>query len=292
VLYLNASGFGPCAGVWSKVQGMAPLPKVELLKSYSVNEANVSSIPDDSLIDKIRKNKSGDLPIFLSSEVFRSIVSEYVTTEWIVFTHTLLDEVSTVLRAFITWVIESVNPLNVPGLKVYFEVGIECLLKSLAMDMSNESIKWLNNEVNPYTQNDYLIENVRKRQFANLESIIHTSKDSDGNISASLIENFILKNQAMSIDESMAEQMQIALAAYGKVASKRVIDSVPMIIERHGIATIPDRLRQLFSFVTDTELRSIMVENEGVAEERNRNEKLVDAMNKATQALEDLMMGI
>jgi hypothetical protein len=84
----------------------------------------------------------------------------------------------------------------------------------------------------------------------------------------------------------MAMEMQVALDAYGKLASKRIIDDVPMLITTAMIKPLADGLRAGMC-PTDAELRVLLEEAPEAAGLRRAVEQL-RAMEAAEAAFDGL----
>lgn len=65
-------------------------------------------------------------------------------------------------------------------------------------------------------------------------------------------------NEQKSIQNHIAEEMELILESYGKVSTKRMIDYVPMTIEIM-FSKLVNELRDSIKF-TDSELASLMTE--------------------------------
>ena len=83
-------------------------------------------------------------------------------------------------------------------------------------------------------------------------------------------------------------EMQVALEAYGKLASKRIIDDVPMLITAAMVAPLVDGLRQAVADQTDAELRALLEEAPEAAGRRRRAVEQFRAMEAAEAAFDAL----
>ncbi len=83
-------------------------------------------------------------------------------------------------------------------------------------------------------------------------------------------------------------EMQVALEAYGKLASKRIIDDVPMLITAAMITPIANDLRGGMC-PTDAELRVLLEEVPEAAGRRRRAAEQLRAMEAAEAAFDALL---
>jgi len=148
------------------------------------------------------------------------------------------------------------------------------------VDLSMESF--------PYTQNHYLFDSITKMRNVRLKNRILKMVEGKTSGIEAIIESAFSNVEKMSMEEHVAQEMQIVLNAYGKVAAKRVIDNVPMIIQKRS-RTLREELEKALQ-VTDEELSGLMVEDERtvrrVAADTAEKEKLDLAIKK----LEELRM--
>ncbi len=83
-------------------------------------------------------------------------------------------------------------------------------------------------------------------------------------------------------------EMQVALEAYGKLASKRIIDDVPMLITAAMITPLADGLRGCMC-PSDAELRVLLEEVPEAAGRRRRAAEQLQAMEAAEAAFDALL---
>ena len=155
---------------------------------------------------------------------------------------------------------------------------------------------YLFDEMDPYTQNHYLFENLSKKRSERLKKELcialgnapvlaapgktveaiqaNTMKQSN-----TIVEAVFERNQKKSIDEHVAEEMEAVLDAYGKVAMKRFIDLVPMSCRRIFRGS-PDAIRQAFDGIGDNELQSVLRDDRAFRQGHKEMELQVSEMEK------------
>ena len=87
----------------------------------------------------------------------------------------------------------------------------------------------------------------------------------------------------------MAEDMEIVLESYGKIATKRVIDRSPMIcweVFRSLVPTIQETLWKM----TDAELEQAMADTEEFSERHKALTEELEEMNKALNIFQSLLL--
>jgi len=86
--------------------------------------------------------------------------------------------------------------------------------------------------------------------------------------------------------DHMAFDMQIMLDSYGKVASKRVIDEIPMLLQsasRHLVESIKDSLT-----LPDSTIKAWLRESQEIEDSRKQIQDEISTMEAALTAFEDL----
>jgi gas vesicle protein len=166
------------------------------------------------------------------------------------------------------------------------EVCEECL----AAAQEQVSVVLAENET-PYTQNHYLFEIINKKRNEKLRRSIVRSFRPDvsyaGTNVIAVVDAAFSKNAKKSMLQHVAEEMQMALDAYGKVAAKRIIDDVPMAAQRMT-RTILMKIETRLMDVTDDTLKRIMRDQPKFEEEQRRAEEKVKKMDRAHKAVRKL----
>lgn len=251
---------------------------------YDVKIEDAMCTVDEILMDQIVLNNSGELPTFASPQVFKLLVENY-TSEWGSAVETLLADLSLILLAFMDWALTSMFPDILPELRGVMTQKAHTFLQN-QMSLLTRLIQDLRrNEQKPSTLNNYLIETVHKMRLQPLQQLLDSIEGTI--IDKRIIEGFISKHHGTSNNEYLAEEMRIALSAYGKVASKRFIDNVEQAVKIQGVVPLCNMFKELLA-VTDAELDSFMKEKPGVAGERRKWRDKLDKMEKAAAALEGL----
>jgi hypothetical protein len=130
-----------------------------------------------------------------------------------------------------------------------------------------EVAKSIDRERKPYTQDHYLFEKILQRsngwprtELKVALGLTGSSRDINSSAVLIIVEAVFDKNQRKSIDTHMAEQMEHAVDAYGKVVLKRFIDVIPQICW-YIIRSFPQQLEKDFRQINDEDLAKRMVDN-------------------------------
>jgi hypothetical protein len=156
-------------------------------------------------------------------------------------------------------------------------------------------------ESKPFTQNHYLYDCIQKRRNEPLKrrimAAMKASKVSTGIDSAAYsdalheqIEAIFQRSSLMSMEDHKLYDMEVILDAYGKVATKRIYDDVPMIA-KHMFEAFFDRCRPTMRAL-DSELDSKMIESSQVAVKRKQLKAKVQTLKFAERAVRDLNMSM
>jgi len=163
-------------------------------------------------------------------------------------------------------------------LSLIFQATITDLEKLLSMNHS------------PYTQNHYLFENIQKKRNQALQmKLIMMLENNKGDSAATvaIVKAAFNETSKMSMDDHVASEMQIFLDSYGKVAAKRIIDEVSMLLIRQ-INSIDDVIRSIINEVSDDQLRELMVEDSNQVRIYNQVLEEKTKMEIAFKAFKDL----
>jgi len=157
---------------------------------------------------------------------------------------------------------------------------------------------YIDDELDPYTQNHYLFENLANRRNRVLkESILLALQDGTTSHSDSaknkdaikmIVTSVFERNQKKSVDEHVAEEMEAVLELYGKVALKRVVDVVPMSC-RTIFRTAPDCIRQSLDEVTDTELACLMKDSDAFLQKHRELTLKQEELQKGLELLASVL---
>jgi hypothetical protein len=98
------------------------------------------------------------------------------------------------------------------------------------------------------------------------------------------------ENERMSIEDHVANEFQVILDAYGKVASKRIMDEVPMFVQKMVRNSVP-ALQQKLERITDVQLSQMMHESHDFVLKHRRASEMLARMNTAVAALRELHAG-
>ena len=173
-----------------------------------------------------------------------------------------------------------------PALKKFFLQRVERVVDEIFENCEREVD--LSAEIVPYSQNHYLFETILKMRNKRLRSKIMKMVAGKTTGVESIIDAAFSNEDKLSMEDHIAQEMQIVLSAYGKVAAKRVIDNVPMIIQKRTRAlqsALDDALQ-----VTDDELKSLIVEDERTVKKVKQDTAEKEKLDIAIKKLEKLHM--
>jgi len=235
----------------------------------------------------IEKNRTNDLPCFLSSSVFNLIVAHLVTESWTPLCFQLLKDRK---DAYLDLVRRAVSSASVYSrfsvLQTFFLQRVESVVDTVFDDAELEVD--LSAEIVPYSQNHYLFETIIKMRNKRLRSkIMKMVADKTSDIEK-VIDAAFSNEDKLSMEDHIAQEMQIVLSAYGKVAAKRVIDNVPMVIQKRTRSLLPalDKALQ----VTDEDLARFMVEDDRTVRKVKQDTEEKKKLDIAIKKLEELRM--
>ena len=250
------------------------------------------------LCDRIQHNRPYALPIFIDNRVFDSIVAEFISNQWTEPSLNLLKLTSKYMGSAAKQFIMQIKGIkSLPALLSFLEnISFETI-EELEKETERKLLEFVHREKVPYTQDHYLYENLSKLRSQRLmdevmQVIEGTSSNEDAAASShnlsTAVRNVFERNQKKSVDEHMAEEMQHALNAYGKVAFKRFTDTVPMIcIEIMQL--FPKKLHKCLSDITDDDIERNVSAPPVVLSRMKTLKEEVEVLGKNIKSIQNLM---
>lgn len=243
---------------------------------------------------ELKKNKNQDLDCFLSCQVFKQIIRKLIVDDCAPICEAFMKVSYDMLVKLSEKAVDLIFPENWPRLKHLVSKMLSELAEKRFEDTLAELQAKLSHEETPYSQNDYLYETIKKKRNDNLKNrllyVVGNMGDScSSSVVQQTIKSFFEQNEKMSIDDHNALEMEIILAAYGKVASKRLIDDIPMISAAffdHFFKTVRSALQ-----VSDKDLETFMKEPTHIANKRATLKKKIQDLIVAERAIDEFKMG-
>ncbi|CAB9530707.1 Interferon-induced GTP-binding protein [Seminavis robusta] len=246
----------------------------------------------------MKKNRTDELPVFVNSAAFQAIVMMCIDGEYVKPSQALVKEAHQLLLEATDDALSSSKQLKrFPSLQVLIRRKLTDKAAALAKRAEEQVEHFIEKERTPYTQDHYLFENLTKKRFepflAQLKNALGLgpSSISSDTMSKKSIESIVDavfdRNQRKSIDEHMAEDMQVTLDAYGKVALKRFIDGIPMECW-DMVRKFPEATKRALFEVTDRDIERCLVVSSTVERRRDELKVMVDDLGAGIDVLETL----
>ncbi|CAJ1965007.1 unnamed protein product [Cylindrotheca closterium] len=219
----------------------------------------------------IKMNRPYDLPIFINTEAFKGIVANLIDEDWRLPAEELLRYTSDLLVTATTDYIKSIRKIeSLPMLREFLLFTSSELVGTLMEESKAQLSQFINREQVPYRHD--LFENLSKLRSQRLmEELMSPIGTDHGHMQKPAIRSAVKlvfeQKQARSMDDHMAEEMQHALSAYGKVAEKRFVDTVPMICIE-VMQKYDRRLNDILSNVMESEIGRLVVASRTAARHR------------------------
>jgi hypothetical protein len=184
----------------------------------------------------------------------------------------------------------SVKLNRFPLLLAFLEDQISLKLTSIYQRTTTDLENLLDMNKSPYTQNHYLFENIQKQRNQPLKrKLIMMLENNKGDSAATvaIVKAAFDETSKMDMNDHEASEMQIFLDSYGKVAAKRIIDEVPMLLIKQT-NIICDVIRSIINEVSDDQLKELMMENLNQVRKYNQVMEEKSKMMIAYNAFEEL----
>ncbi|KAI2512897.1 Dynamin [Fragilaria crotonensis] len=249
------------------------------------------------LLSKIADNRTDDLPCFLNVDIFKSIVSDFIEEDWRPHCTMLINQTSDIVMAAVSESLQKPNEIErFPKLHALIKQKSSRGARALLIEAEKQVNDHLAMEKHPYTQDDVLLANIAAARHRGLKRELEVAlrlDQEDVNFDTAAIqtimEGVFERNRRKSVELHMAEDMEIVLESYGKIATKRVIDRSPMIcweVFRSLVPTIQDTLWN----ITDAELEQAMADTEEFTEKHKALTEELEEMNKALNIFQSLLL--
>jgi hypothetical protein len=249
------------------------------------------------LLTKIADNRTDDLPCFLNVDIFKSIVSDFIEEDWRPHCTMLINQTSDIVMAAVSESLQKPNEIErFPKLHALIKQMSGRGARALLIDAEKQVNDHLAMEKHPYTQDDVLLANIASARHRGLKRELEVAlrlDQEDVNFDTAAIqtimEGVFERNRSKSVELHMAEDMEIVLESYGKIATKRVIDRSPMICWEVFRSLVPTIQETLWN-ITDAELEQAMADTEEFTEKHKALTEELEEMNKALNIFQSLLL--
>jgi hypothetical protein len=247
---------------------------------------------------EIEENRTQDLACFLNIDEFNSVIRKFIKDDWEPRCYEFLGKAVKLLEDTATAAL-LVTRLGSQYQKLcsLIEISIADLIKDANESAKKEIAEHLTMEMYPYTQDHYLFENISRNRNKRLKEelercLLLTNKQSmTHDAIRAILEGTFNRNQGLSIDNHMAEEMGVMLEAYGKVCFKRVTDKTPMLCQKI-FRSISQNIADGLQGITDAELDMVMQKEPGVTRRYEEAKATVHEMDKAIIIFRELQTSL
>jgi hypothetical protein len=233
---------------------------------------------------------------FLNIDSFNSIVGEFVEQDWKPHAMRLLELTrETLIAAMDDAINASLAADRYPSLRTLVTQQCRKASQDILKQAHKQILAHFESEKHPYTQNKELFERIAagRQQKLQRELEIALKVDSEGVLGTRAIKaimDSVFEQQSLirSVDEQMAEEMEIVLDAYGSVATRRVVDRTPMICW-DVFRSLPSAIQDSLGRVADDALHKFMQEDPKFLKEHKEVTEQLKEMTKALEAFESMV---
>eukprot|EP00980_Cylindrotheca_fusiformis_P011603 scaffold2744_cov136-Cylindrotheca_fusiformis.AAC.20 len=242
------------------------------------------------LSEKIQQFRTDDLACFVNVDMFQHIVAEFVQEDWAPpcqkMLATLEDLLNDTLNAAIK---DNMEQSRFPLLKNMVETTCHKVARRLLEQASEQVREHLKvEEQHPYTQDEVLLNAMNEVRYENLRKDleIQLRLDQEGVVFdtmalKSLLDRVFQKHQRQNW---VAEQMELVLSCYGKVATQRVLDRTPQICWQ-AVRTLPKLLLEELGGVTDDILETCLWESPNSRKQYEQLQSQLEDLQRAMKVV-------
>ncbi|KAL3940118.1 MAG: hypothetical protein SGBAC_005279 [Bacillariaceae sp.] len=218
------------------------------------------------LHDKIQQFRTDDLACFVNVDMFQHIVAEFVQEDWAPPCRKMLKTLERIMEdTLFGAIVQNLEQSRFLLLKNMIETTCHKVSQRLlahAKEQVNDHLEV--EEQHPYTQDEVLLHAMNQSRYDNLKNDLELQLrlDQEGvvfdtNAIKNLLDRVFQKHEKQNW---MAEQMELVLSSYGKVATQRVLDRTPQICWQ-TVRTLPKVLLEELGSVTDDILETCLWES-------------------------------
>lgn len=187
------------------------------------------------LKERIAENRTDDLACFLNVDIFKNIIQDFIEADWRPHCVAFLEQLQDILQKTVQLAWQGAWPRRYPQLQVRVRKDSERVQSELMKLAQQQVESHLRVEQHPYTQDDLLFQNLASARQQALRQELQVALCLDQNKSMStaavgeIVEDVFTRHESRSVEDHLAAEMEMVLASYGQIATRRVIDRTPMI---------------------------------------------------------------
>lgn len=250
------------------------------------------------LKQEIEKNRTEDLLCFLNAEVFNAVIGNFIRDDWEPLCYDLLAKtVDLLVETTTTALAATISDSQSSKLCTLIEIRSADLIQSANQLAMTEIAAHLKMEMFPFTQDDELFVTIKKNRNKPLRVKLERCLLSEDKVPLSydqtkaVLDGIFNRSENLLIDDHMAEEMEIILAAYGAVCFKRVTDKTPMICQKM-FRDVSLGVAEVMQGITDSELDLVMQKEPDVTRRYEEAKAIVHEMDKAIIIFRELQTGL
>jgi len=271
-----------------------------LYKTLRISDGTASKVSKDyeirpsltALKETISRNRGDEIPFFPSYSVFVSLVQERIYEWKSPMTH-LLDQYNKACEHVVKSVIEKSTSNTKLRLLMQTEI-LEGCLREVYIICAEKLNECFEKEMKPFTMNHYLYDTYNAMKDEYVISAINGLVDVSGNISKAAVLG-ILKNGGIgaqsSNEDQQALQTLMAASAYLKVAKKRFIDEIPMILRFQFLDPLLKAMKSVRMQKSDAELKILFKSSDREVNHRKSLEEQIGSLSAANDLIIDELRG-
>jgi Dynamin GTPase effector domain len=254
--------------------------------------------PDPSwLKEQMTAHRTEDLACFLNIDVFKSLVSDFIDKDWKPPCKVLLDTTRAIVDEVVhtavqdTW---STSHERYPQMQSLVSRICRQAALDLWMQAQEQVEAQLLVEQHPYTQDDTLMADLAVLRQEQLQRDLHTALrlDQEGVVYdtqalQTILSSVFNKHQHKPVEDQLAEEMELVLDSYGKVATRRILDRIPMICWQ-VFRSLHNKVQDALWNVPESSINDCMVESSDFQQKFDTLKKELEDVSKALAILESI----
>jgi hypothetical protein len=239
----------------------------------------------------IESRQTRNLPCLVSAELFNDIIKEMILEQWIPLVRFLYDNCYVLVKKLLSDAANNTHmQKSFSRLNMYVNEESLLLCDELMQKTWKFAENLLTSNQRAYTQNKLLFENINKVKMAHFQNTFANVNGAANTPILTQMQPRLNLFGSRSMEDYVAYEMCIIIDAYGSVASKRLIDEIPMILNQM-LDEVPQSLREKLQTIEDKQLKLLFNQPAHVEMERKKIQEKFDTLKRALDALKKMNSG-
>jgi hypothetical protein len=213
-----------------------------------------------------------------------------VDEQWTPLVELLLKEVFDLATRLVAFACKGVSSINTADLDRSIEQRALTAIDEVRSEAQGHLMNILNNETDPYTLNVQLFEEIIQKErdswIKDLQPCLQPSRSG----APPSIDSVVNLKISTNCNEYAINHLTNILNSYWKVASRRIIDAIPMTVHNAFMKKFPIRILDSIVFDSDEELEQLLVDDPLTKRSRQDLREKIAELKKGEQTMKEILL--